>query len=32
MYCPDFAIYGTKVAVGKNIVEEKEVKSAGGEK
>jgi len=32
MYCPDFAIYGTKVAETKRIDTAGEAKAAGGEK
>jgi hypothetical protein len=32
MYCPDFAIYGTKVAGVKHADTTKEAKTAGGEK
>lgn len=32
MYCPDFAIYGTKVAETKRIDVDGEAKAAGGEK
>jgi len=32
MYCPDFAIYGTKVAETKRIDADGEAKAAGGEK
>ena len=32
MYCPDFAIYGTKTAEPKRTEDTKEAKAAGGEK
>jgi hypothetical protein len=32
MYCPDFAIYGTKTAVARSADAAKDAKAAGGEK